>query len=258
VPIVTSQQLEVNPRLSQKKPIGHRPVQNPPAGSGFEALLTDDTVLILDCVYLPKVGVDFGRAFIGPSANIGVSNMNKTVITVLGQDRPGIVASTAKILVEQDCNIENVSQTILQNEFTGIFIVSMPPGLSPEALRTSLQTALSAMDLHVHVKALAPAEPIFSPQCSEPFVITTRGPDRKGLVAGISEIIARYGVNITNLQAVFKGGSDPMDNIMIYEVDVLAVIDQPAFHQALKQRAVSLSLDIDIQHRNIFEVLNRI
>ncbi len=184
--------------------------------------------------------------------------MNKVIITILGQDRPGIVASSARILAEQDCNIENVSQTILQNEFTGIFIVSMPPDLSLESLRTRLQTGLSAMDLRVHAKALAPPEPLFSPESSEPFVITTRGPDRKGLVAGISEIIAAYGVNITNLQAVFKGGSDPMANIMIYEVDVPADIDQQAFQRDLKQRAVSLALDIDIQHRNIFEVLNRI
>jgi glycine cleavage system transcriptional repressor len=45
---------------------------------------------------------------------------------------------------------------------------------------------------------------------------------------------------------------------MIYEVDVPTDIDQAAFLQALKQRAVSLALDIDVQHRNIFEVLNRI
>ena len=32
------------------------------------------------------------------------------------------------------------------------------------------------------------------PEC-EPFIITTKGPDRKGLVAGITEIIAKHDVN---------------------------------------------------------------
>ena len=58
----------------------------------------------------------------------------KIVITVLGQDRPGIIARVTGVLFEQDCNVENVSQTILQSEFSGIFIVSMPESLTIDAL----------------------------------------------------------------------------------------------------------------------------
>jgi glycine cleavage system transcriptional repressor len=89
-------------------------------------------------------------------------------------------------------------------------------------------------------------------------VITTKGPDRKGLVAGISEVIARHGVNITNLQAVFKGGADPGDNIMIYEVDVPDAVELQSLSGDLRARAESLGLDISIQHRNIFEAIHRI
>jgi glycine cleavage system transcriptional repressor len=63
--------------------------------------------------------------------------MKKMIISVLGKDRPGIIAAVTRILFEQDCNIENVSQTILQNEFSGIFIVGVPK-------------ALSEADLHKH------------------------------------------------------------------------------------------------------------
>ncbi|MGD1999862.1 MAG: ACT domain-containing protein, partial [Desulfobacterales bacterium] len=91
-----------------------------------------------------------------------------------------------------------------------------------------------------------------------PFVITTKGPDRKGLVAAITEIIARYGVNVTNLQAVFKGGDDPNSNIMIYEVDIPVDIDQQGLYTDLRAKATELSLQISIQHRNIFEAINRI
>jgi len=52
--------------------------------------------------------------------------MKKMIISVLGKDRPGIIAAVTRILFEQDCNIENVSQTILQNEFSGSFIVGVP------------------------------------------------------------------------------------------------------------------------------------
>jgi glycine cleavage system transcriptional repressor len=184
--------------------------------------------------------------------------MNKAILSVLGRDRPGIVATVSRALFELNCNIENVSQTNLQHEFAGIFIVSMPKELTWEALHGSLSAKFSVLGLHVYTKPCetGPAEDVC--KVCEPFVITTRGPDRKGLVADISGVIARFGVNITNLQAVFKGGDDPGDNIMIYEVDVPGTIDQQAFARELRSRAETLQLDLSIQHRNIFESIHRI
>jgi len=89
-------------------------------------------------------------------------------------------------------------------------------------------------------------------------VITTQGPDQKGLVARITAIIARHGVNVTNLQAVFKGGDDPENNIMIYEVDIPRSIDKEALYKDLREKAEVLSLTLNIQHRKIFEEMNRI
>ena len=40
---------------------------------------------------------------------------------------------------EYNCNIENVSQTILKTEFAGSFIISMPPDLTQEELRQALR-----------------------------------------------------------------------------------------------------------------------
>jgi len=189
---------------------------------------------------------------------IGVYSMNKAILSVLGHDRPGIVAAVTAILFELNCNIENVSQTILQTQFSGSFIVTMPQNLCLEDLHERFIENLTPMGLHVHIEPLLKKKVALATRQSEPFVITTKGPDRQGLVAGISEIIAGYGVNITNLQAVFKGGDEPGDNIMIYEVDIPNNIDQQAFYRNLREKATSLALDISIQHRNIFETINRI
>ena len=184
--------------------------------------------------------------------------MDKAIIAILGQDRPGIVAAVSKILFEQDCNIENVSQTTLQFLFAGIFIVSMPATLSSESLHQNLTAELEPLGLEVHITLFEPTNIPVSPPQSEAYIVITKGPDRKGLVAGISEVIARFEGNITNLQAVFKGGDEPGDNIMIYEIDVPPQTDQQALYQELKKRARELALDIDIQHRNIFEAIHRI
>jgi glycine cleavage system transcriptional repressor len=184
--------------------------------------------------------------------------MCKAILSILGPDRPGIVAAVSKVLFEQNCNIENVSQTTLQYLFAGIFVVSMPEDLSVESLHKSLNTKMAPLGLDVHITLLDPdAAPVLALQ-GEAYVLTTQGPDRKGLVAGISEVIARFGGNITNLQAVFKGGDDPGANIMIYEVDVPPQTDQQALNRELKKRANELNLEIDIQHRNIFEAIHRI
>ena len=184
--------------------------------------------------------------------------MNKVILSILGHDRPGIVAAVSKVLFELNCNIENVSQTTLQFEFAGIFIASLPEDLSLQSLHQGLNAEMAPLGLEVHVTALKSPPPSMSlPEC-ESYIITTKGPDRKGLVAGISGVIAKFGGNITNLQAVFKGGDDPVDNIMIYEIDVPVKVDRQALYQELRRRAKQLNLEIDIQHRNIFEAIHRI
>ncbi len=184
--------------------------------------------------------------------------MKKVIISVLGHDRPGIIAQVSKTLFRKDCNIENVSQTILQTEFSGIFIASIPKGLSIYKLQKNLEKDTARMKLHIYIKKLDSGDIAPSFPESEPFVITTMGPDRKGLVAEITEIIAFYGVNVTNLQAIFKGGDDPNRNIMIYEVDIPLATDQKKLENDLREKAGELNLKISIQHRNIFEAINRI
>jgi len=184
--------------------------------------------------------------------------MKKVAVSVFGPDRPGILATVSNILFERGCNIENVTQTILQSEFSGIFIAEIPDEMSAETLHDLLETTICPMDLQAYVKYLKTGLPALCGKASEPFVITTRGPDRKGLVAKITRIIANYGVNVTNLQAVFRGGDNPFDNMMIYEVDVPTDIDQHAFHRDLRQQAAELELIVSIQHQKIFEAINRV
>ena len=73
--------------------------------------------------------------------------MNKVIISVLGQDRPGILAAVTKILLNRDGNVENVSQTIFQNQFAGIFIVSVPSHIKISALKDELNQSVNHLDI---------------------------------------------------------------------------------------------------------------
>ncbi len=184
--------------------------------------------------------------------------MKKYIISVLGKDRPGIIASVARLLYREDFNIEDVSQTILQAEFSGSFIVSGPDKSNAKDLREALRKETDDDSLFFHVRQLDLQVQPWSTNACESFVITTSGPDRKGLVAHIAEVLAACNVNVTQLQAVFRGGDDPNRNIMIYEVDIPCETDLQALRKALGEKARALHLDVSIQHKNIFEAINRI
>jgi glycine cleavage system transcriptional repressor len=183
--------------------------------------------------------------------------MQKVIISVIGQDRPGIIAGVTRVLFELDFNIENISQTILQSQFSGIFIASTSKDHTIAFLETRLKKEIAAMKLDIYTKILDRSQDYQGP-ISEPFIITTKGPDRKGLVANITAVMAHYGINVTHLQAIFKGGDDPTDNIMIYEVEIPVQINHEELQHKLQQKAVELGLDLSMIHKNIFEAINRI
>lgn len=196
-------------------------------------------------VYVTVIFVDVG------------DDMKKIVLFVLGPDGPGIIASISKVLFGQGCNLEDVTQTILQNEFICIFIISVPDSADENDLLEALRSKLEPLGLFVHLKSMEPHEPL-QQQSGESFVITTVGPDRPGLIAGITEVIASHRVNITNLKAVSRVERKPPEYVTIYEVDIPSSTDFPGFRAALQSRALELGLDVNLQHREIFEQIYQV
>jgi len=183
--------------------------------------------------------------------------MSKAVVFVLGPDRPGIIAAVSQVLFEQGCNLEDVNQTCLQSQFVGIFMAALSGTVREGELLCALRERLDPLGLFVHLRPVDPAGERTQLPC-EPYVITTIGPDRPGLVAGITGLLAHYGANITNLKAVSRADRERQEYVMFYEVDIPADTDRQAFRAALRQRAQELGLDVNLQHREIFEQVHRI
>ena len=183
--------------------------------------------------------------------------MTQAVISVLGEDRPGIIAAVSQALLDAGCNIRSVSQTLLQAVFGALFVVAMPEEVDEAALAHTLTTALDGLDLDVIVHAY-PAGAAASRPHAEPFVVTTHGPDRPGIVAAVSGVLSRHGVNVTDLQAVFEGGDRPEANAMIFQVDVPDSVSLAALKADLASAAERLGLELNVQHRRPFEIMNRI
>lgn len=184
------------------------------------------------------------------------ASMQKLIVTVMANDRPGILALASNAIFQQGGNLEHVSQTILENQFAGLFIVSIPESLPEKDFTAKLEALLAPEGLDIRTKKITETEENLP--ASEPFVITCMGPDRRGLVSEITTILAGHKVNITKLRAMFAGGDDPAKNLMVYEVDIPLSADRSKLAEDLAKRAEALLLSINIQHRNIFESITRI
>lgn len=49
----------------------------------------------------------------------------RAVVTVMGNDKPGIIAATSTLLAENQVNILDITQTIIQNIFTMVMLVNI-------------------------------------------------------------------------------------------------------------------------------------
>ncbi|MCL2630578.1 MAG: ACT domain-containing protein [Firmicutes bacterium] len=76
----------------------------------------------------------------------------KAFITVLGKDRVGIIASIANLLAEHNVNIEDISQTILQGNFTMIMAVEMPKNACFETIATLLDKKGKELQMEISVR----------------------------------------------------------------------------------------------------------
>ncbi len=180
-------------------------------------------------------------------------------LSVIGRDRPGIVASVSGILYGNQFNVEALSQTVVLGQFAMILIASASDGETFENLKRDCGPLMKEQGLDIHLKKILPEEMVaYRAGETESFIVTVHGEDRPGLAYGISEVLAGLGINITNLDArvAFIGGKQ--EYVQIYEVDVPRDLDLGIIHERLRERGNQMKVTIDLQHRGIFQTINQI
>ena len=83
----------------------------------------------------------------------------KAVVTVVGKDKKGIIAKVSTALFESDVNIEDISQTIMQDMFTMIMLVNFENSkVSIQDITEKLNKVGEELEVAIHVQR----EEIFS------------------------------------------------------------------------------------------------
>lgn len=77
----------------------------------------------------------------------------KAIVTVIGEDRVGIIASVCALLAQHNVNILDISQTILQGNFTMIMLVDTEEcELSFTELAAKLEESGKAQGLSIRIQ----------------------------------------------------------------------------------------------------------
>jgi glycine cleavage system transcriptional repressor len=160
--------------------------------------------------------------------------MTSLAITVVGHDRPGIIAQATDVLSGCGMNLEDSSMTLLRGHFAMTLICA------GDANALEVEAALQPLvngSLDVTVREV-PEEPDLPPLGST-YLVTVHGADRLGIVARLAAVIAEGGGNITDLTTRLSGTL----YVLIAEVDIPRSTDIEALQARLAKVSADLGVD---------------
>lgn len=114
------------------------------------------------------------------------------LVTVTGADKPGIIAGIATVLAENNVDVEDISMTRLSGNFAMILLAR---GGDETTLRDQLTAAAERLAMNIHIEPASSEMNNAEPNA----FISAAGPNRVGIVAGISRVLADHRVNIIEM-----------------------------------------------------------
>ncbi|MBN1174486.1 MAG: amino acid-binding protein [Micromonosporaceae bacterium] len=161
--------------------------------------------------------------------------MNEYAVTVLGADRPGIIAEASEILAGLGLNLTDSTMTRLRGHFA-MTLVCAGEAEAP-AIETALTPLTAGGALVATVRGVDQEDP--TGDLGEHYLLTVHGADRLGIVAALTRVVAEAGGNITDLTTRLVGHL----YVLVAEVDLPAKADQEALDQRLHDVATGLGVE---------------
>ena len=165
--------------------------------------------------------------------------MTLHAITVLGHDRPGIIAETTDRLAGLGLNLEDSTMTLLRGHFAMTLICAGEA--TDEAIESALAPLTADGSLTVTVREV-PAEEATSADGTS-WILSVHGGDRPGIVSAVVAVISRVGGNITDLTTRLAGDL----YLLVAEVDLPAGADASAVERDLAAVAADLGVGVTLR-----------
>ena len=163
--------------------------------------------------------------------------MPQLAITVLGHDRPGIIAEATGSLAGLGLNLEDSTMTLLRGHFAMMLVTD---GVADAATVEAALAGLSADGtLSVSVREM-PVEQAAGGGPS--YLLSVHGADRPGIVSRVTGEVAAVGGNVTDLSTRLAGEL----YVLTAEVDLPVGTDLPALTRALVETATELGVTVSL------------
>jgi glycine cleavage system transcriptional repressor len=176
--------------------------------------------------------------------------MKRLLLTISGQDKPGIIAEVSGLLFRKGCNLEDISMTLLEGQFAMMMTVCVPGKAGASGLAEALSALKKApwnMECFLTgLKGKASRGKKLAAGCGS-YVVTAFGKDRTGIVYEVSRCLAKEKVNITDLDSRILGQGKKVTYAMLLEVDVPNRLGQPMLKKILDRVAQKLRIEIQVR-----------
>jgi glycine cleavage system transcriptional repressor len=168
-------------------------------------------------------------------------------VTIMGKDKPGIVAGAAEVLFQLGCNIEDSSCTILGGEFAMILIVSHLKPLSKAKLLKDFKSFGESMSLSVFVRSLSSDEVHYHAPVGELCMVSVYGSDRPGIVLRVTKELAQRNININDLNTKLVGTPDQPVYVMMLEAALPDGVEIEEVEKILEKLKKELDIEISVR-----------
>jgi glycine cleavage system regulatory protein len=180
-----------------------------------------------------------------------LGDMAKLVLTVVGDDRAGLVKSLAEVIGEHGGNWETSELAELAGAFAGIVLVSVPDGRLEE-----MTTALQQLDGLLRVSAYGRPDsgavhggPDAGARPARRLTFTVLGNDRPGIVRDVTSTLTGHGLTIDLFSS--RTREAPMAGGLLFEATVAVRVaegfDERAVIEDLERLAGEIQVDLTVE-----------
>ena len=165
--------------------------------------------------------------------------MNELAITVVGRDRPGIVADVSGVLAGLRLNLTDSTMTLLRGHFAMTLICAGAP--AAEEVEAALGKLTADGNLVTMVRTVPPEAGFAG--AGIPYTLIVHGADRLGIVAAVTGVLARAGGNITDLTTRLSGTL----YLLSAEIDLPSTADLDDLVAELDDIAERLGVEVSLR-----------
>jgi glycine cleavage system regulatory protein len=166
--------------------------------------------------------------------------METLVLTVIGDDRPGLVATLSARLTAHGAVWQRSQMSRLAGTFAGIVEVAVPAGAADDLAADLESLAAQGLEVRITRTTTVPETPTHT------LSLELVGADRPGIVAEVSALLAARHISIEELETSVRHA--PMAGGMLFEARaVLAAptsTDEAELSAALEALADELMVDV--------------